>query len=159
GRPTPFTTLDADETQHQILGFLPDGKHFLLAVRGTRGIGNYPIFIASVDSKERMLLTNNFYRVAFASPNRLLFVRDHALFVRTVNTRTFAFEGEPVRILDGVSTSPTGNAAFSVSQNGLLVYAPGSADEEAELTWYDRSGRVLSQLGTASYRGIDISPD
>jgi serine/threonine protein kinase/Tol biopolymer transport system component len=158
GNPSPLTTLAAGETQHVVLSFLPDEKHFLLTLFGAPSTAGSPLFVASVDSGDRKLLLNSF-RAAFAAPDHFFFVRDHALFAESFNTRTFALEGPAVRILDSVSTSPTSNAGFSVSQNGLLVFAPGITDSEPELTWYDRSGKVLSQVGTAPYRGIDLSPD
>jgi Tol biopolymer transport system component len=73
--------------------------------------------------------------------------------------RTLALEGEASRITESVNTGPPGTAGFSVSQNGLLLLAEGRSGGDAELTWFDRSGKVLGQVGSAPFQGIDLSPD
>ena len=52
--------------------------------------------------------------------------------------------GPPVVAVQGVATaSNTGQAEFSLSQNGSLVYAPGRAwGADRRLLWVDRSGRT-----------------
>lgn len=48
---------------------------------------------------------------------------------------------------------------FSVSENGILVYAPGTLSE-ARLLWFDRGGKQVAQTGTADFFGFPrISPD
>jgi Tol biopolymer transport system component len=49
--------------------------------------------------------------------------------------------------------------AFSVSQNGVLIHTSGAA-QRSQLTWVDRTGRVMDTLGPpAEYRGVSVSPD
>ncbi len=56
--------------------------------------------------------------------------------------------------------APVAYGAFSVSQNGVLVYTSGGGGESRQLTWFDRSGKIL---GTVGDPGIvlytAISPD
>jgi Tol biopolymer transport system component len=158
GTPTQLTTLGPNELGHQALTFLPDGKHYLFSVRD-RTSANSAVYVTSLDSKERTSLGFSSDKVELAPPDHLVFARDRALFTQSFNINTFALEGEPVRILENVSKGAYGNAGFSVSQNGLLVFAGGRVNGDAELTWFDRSGKVLNQVGGAPYQGIDLSPD
>jgi Tol biopolymer transport system component len=114
--------------------------------------------MASLDSQQRTRLLSTSARVEFAPPDRLLFVRDRSLFVQTLNMRTFALEGEASRILESVNTGAPFRTGFSVSES-LLLFAVGRSGGDAELTWFDRSGKVLGQVGTAPLQGIDLSPD
>jgi serine/threonine-protein kinase len=55
----------------------------------------------------------------------------------------------------------TWHATFAVSQNGILVYEPGSKALGADLVWMDGSGKVLSKVADrAFYKGSGkFSPD
>jgi Tol biopolymer transport system component len=50
---------------------------------------------------------------------------------------------------------------FTVSQNGLLVYEPGSAETAGtQLVWFDRTGKKLGQVGERGpYMDPRLSPD
>jgi hypothetical protein len=90
----------------------------------------------------------------------LLYVRENALLAQALDGRTFAPEGDPVRL-----TSPAGfygnilRASFSTSPSGLLAFSrQGTA--RSQLTWLDRTGR---QVGTAGgvqdYSGLALAPN
>jgi len=160
GTPTQFTTLDNGELYHQAFSFLPDGKHFLLGIRGPNAEAS-GVYAASVDSKERKKVVSSSYKAEFAAPDQLLFVRDGSLFTQTINTRTFSLEGEATRVAENIATFDVGGyAGYSVSQNGVLVVSNvNPPDADGELSWYDRKSNTWSPVGTASFRGIDLSPD
>src|SRR5204863_5580436 len=54
-----------------------------------------------------------------------------------------------------------GVLAFSVSDTGVLAYGVGAGrDQNPQLTWFDRQGKILQTLGpAAAYVGIALSPD
>ena len=62
-----------------------------------------------------------------------------------------------------MSRSPAliGRAAFSVSENGTLVYrASGGTAGLSELSWVDRTGKVTGTVGEpGNYQQIRLSPD
>src|SRR5262249_39657816 len=48
----------------------------------------------------------------------------------------------------------------SVSDAGTLVYGQGSVPTMAQMTWFDRSGSILSRLGDPGFfAGLSLSPD
>jgi len=163
GTPTPITTLDESrgETSHTWPHFLPDGRHFIYWADSTKP-ENKGVFVGLLDSKEtRQILTSEF-AADFAPPNHLLFRRGSALFAQTLNLETFQPEGEAVRVADPVgSLTQLGRPGFSVSETGVLAFWPfaGTLNGDMEFAIHDRTGKVLASLGTASYRGIDLSPD
>ncbi len=68
-----------------------------------------------------------------------------------------------MRIADEVATNTGGNAAFTASQNGVLIYRTGTfgGAADSQFMWIDRTGK---QLGTAGEKGLytngfDLSPD
>jgi dipeptidyl aminopeptidase/acylaminoacyl peptidase len=51
-------------------------------------------------------------------------------------------------------------AAFSISQNGVLAYRPYTIGRLSTLTWFDRAGKRLSDVGEiADYSNPALSPD
>ena len=69
---------------------------------------------------------------------------------------------DPIQVVDGVPTKPSGAANFSVAQNQSLVYVRGEqlVAGVVSLVWVDRDGNeepLAVQPGT--YDGLRISPD
>jgi Tol biopolymer transport system component len=53
-----------------------------------------------------------------------------------------------------------GFGAFSVSENGLLVYRSGGAASDRELVWMDRAGKRLGVVGKpGAFFALAVSPD
>ena len=73
--------------------------------------------------------------------------------------RTATLHGDPHPLSETVDYFyGPGNAAFSVSNNGVLVFE--TAPAASRLVWLDRTGREVGQLGqTTVIRGLRISPD
>jgi hypothetical protein len=69
--------------------------------------------------------------------------------------------GDSIPIAEQVDSSVGGQMGlFSVSQNGILVYSTGRTFAEAQLTWFDRSGKALEKVGPAGDLAWPvISPD
>jgi Tol biopolymer transport system component len=70
--------------------------------------------------------------------------------------------GTPEAVTSKIGYSPTsGYGTFSVSSSGVLAWSPVfSALSKARLTWFDRSGVRLGDVGPAkSYNSVALSPD
>lgn len=96
----------------------------------------------------------------WAAPGYLLAVRDGSLVVQPFAARDFQLSREPILLAEGVASgSPTGLAAVSASETGVLAYASGITPNR-ELVWFDRGGKLL---GAVSERGEfsnpSLSPD
>jgi Tol biopolymer transport system component len=136
--------------------FLPDGVHFLF----THPLGGEAFLqIGSTDSAETRALVRADSRAAYAAPGFVLYVRDGALLAQPFDARTLQMAGEPRRLLDDVAFfAPTGNAGFSVSQEGTLVLRHRKGT--SRLAWFDRDGRETGTLLEPDlYGSLKLSPD
>ncbi len=157
GKPEALTRLAAGELTHICPFFLPDGHHFLytaIAAGATRGV-----FAGSLDSAEVTRLLDDPTNAVYAD-RRLLFLRDGTLMAQPFDPDTRRLSGAAVPIAEPVLTNfGTGTGAFSVSQNGVLVYQTGNY-AGTQLVWYDRAGHALGTLGEPKgYRDVQMSAD
>ena len=162
GTPAPLTTLDKsrNETVHSWPYFLPDNRHFLYVGRSVQREKS-GIYVGSLDSKDARLLVNIESGAAYAPPGYLLFVRERTLMAQPFDAVKLQLTGEAVPVAEQVGLN-IGNARaqFSVSETGVLVYRNFVSGGNAQLVWFDRSGK---QLGTvwdpAGISGVRLSPD
>jgi Tol biopolymer transport system component len=113
------------------------------------------------------------YRTAFAPPDYLLFVQNGSLVAQRVNLKRGLVTGESALVADKVTVrldrffvNPQpglaidgGGAAFSVSDNGVLLYHSGSPPKN-QIVWYGRDGRRLGTVGEpGEYAQIRLAPD
>jgi len=155
GTATPITEVDSKlkETIHGFPAFLPDGNHFLYVI-GTSAPELPGIFVGALDgkTKTRLMELTRFAGLAYAPPGYLL-VGGESLTAQRFDPSRLTVSGPPVPVADAVD-------GFSVSDNGLLLYRKSStAAAEKQLTWFDRAGRLLGQVGTrANYGNVELSP-
>jgi Tol biopolymer transport system component len=142
--------------------FLPDGKRFLyLAILQPvdKPQLDHELRIGSIDGgppKKVPLAIDS--RVVYTN-GKLLFVRDGVLLAQPFDPDKGRFTGEATPLVNDIHYfSSTGNAAFSVSQNGLLAWR--SARGNSRLVWMDRAGVELKSIGRASFNPDGrLSPD
>ena len=164
GEVTPVTAIDS---QHGEQGqgrpfFLPDGKHFLyFRLMGDRS----GLYTGSLDAKPseqtktRLLDTpGGAVYVTSTSGGSLLFLRGAALMAQPFDAGRMELKGRAVQLADRVSVTLY-DGLYSASNTGLLAFA-ASGGNNRQLTWYDRSGKVLGQAGEATARDeLELSPD
>src|SRR5215471_797182 len=157
----PVTRLDASrkEILHTVPVFLPDGNRFLYAAVGavpdTSGI-----YVASVDSKTaptRVLPLSlvRFFGMAYAPPGYLVYANEGKLIAHRFDPGAAKVEGDPMTLSDDI------DGGFAVTDTGLLTFRKNAPSNESnkQLTWFDREGRQIEQIGAmANYGGIELSP-
>jgi Tol biopolymer transport system component len=166
GAATPVTRLDESkgETTHRWATFLPDGRHFLY-MAGTHAAGTgseaNAIYLASLGSKDRTVLLHARSNVGFAS-GYLIYVLEKTLLAQPFDAKRLRLTGDPVPLGESALYDPGYfRAAFSASDNGILVYAAGAGGSKARLAWYDRSGKPIGEPfgDPIDYRDFSLSPD
>jgi serine/threonine protein kinase len=164
GQDTEVTTLDISrgETTHRWATFLPDGKTFLyMAGSHTSAIQSESnaIYAGRIDSKEKKFILNARSNIQYVG-GYLFFERDNILLAQPFNPKKLELSGNPVPIAEGVQYDAAFfRAAFSVSENGTLIYRQGQTNVEQRLKWIDREGKEVSVVGDpASYQNISLSP-
>jgi len=168
GTPIPLTVLDESrqEREHELPSFLPDGRHFLY-LQISAASEESGIYVGSLDdapesqSKKRILATGFGASYALSEDGktaRLLFLRGSTLMAQNFDTTKLELLGEALPLTDGVGSAfETGQ--FSVSPN-TLVYREKTASSGYQLTWFDRQGKNIGQVGDPGYiTTVRISPD
>ncbi len=167
GAPVPLAKLGASATVVQQISpeFLPDGRHFLYSDSGIHG--ERGIYVGSLDGMPaiRLLpdLSNASYVQAAGGPGQdgyLLFRRGEALMAQRFNPTRLSLSGDASPVAEKVKGSVLW-AAFSVSENGTVVFAPPVAGTSAvQLVWWDRAGKRVGPFGPpGTYDNFRLAPD
>jgi Tol biopolymer transport system component len=92
----------------------------------------------------------------FAAPNHLLFIRNNTLFRQTFDPNRLAVSGAEDAVAEQVQS-------FSTSNGGVLAYRTlvRTFFEKRQLTWFDRTGRVLGTVPLAELNpaSVSLAPD
>jgi eukaryotic-like serine/threonine-protein kinase len=153
------------DENHMAPAFLPDGRHYLLHVRGGPDL-QFQVWIGSLGSNERQLLlsdvTNARYAAAASSgPGYLLYVRGRTLVAHRFDVSSMALMGAPITLADGIATGGAGALGdFDVSST-VLAYRRGEFGTK-ELVSYDRAGKEAGSWGDRPgnpRNNVRISPD
>jgi eukaryotic-like serine/threonine-protein kinase len=157
GATTHVTEIDwkLKENAHIVPIFLPDGNHFVYVITASTPETN-GIFVGALDGKtsKRRLTPFGSRLAGFAyAPSGYLIVAGESLTAQRFDAATLTLSGTPIPIAEAAD-------GVSVSDTGLLVYRKSSTTaSDKQLTWFDRMGRPLGQLGAkANYLNLELSP-
>jgi eukaryotic-like serine/threonine-protein kinase len=161
GEPSPLTRPESPkQTSHRFPQFLPDGRHFLYYVQGIPESSG--IYIGDLQGSQTRRLLDADSAAVYATPGRLLFVRQGTLFAQDFDVARLELRGNafPVAERIALDTSAQGSAAVSASAAGPFVYRTGSAGGLRQFVWLDRSGKDIGKAGDLlSTLSVELSPD
>jgi eukaryotic-like serine/threonine-protein kinase len=172
GLPVQITALDParQERWHAGPSFLPDGVHFVYT-RASNDPAKSAVYVGSLDAKPEQQsskpLVASIWQAAYAPSadsgvGYLLFVREGTLMAQPFDNRRLELKGQATPIADRLADNnggTGGHAAFSVSVTNVLAFRQSPA-LDLQLTWSDRSGRILGTAGEpGDYRDLALSPD
>ena len=164
----PVSIVRPDNSRGEVSYFfplvLPDGRGILFQNQ-TSVAEHFALDRSSLDGKNRSRIANSRFNVAYAPPARagdpahLVILRQSTLFAVPVDAGTLAPKGEEFAVAEHVGSSIT-YGAFSVAASRTLAFLSGGYAAHRQLTWYDRSGHTVSNLGPpADYDILALSPD
>ena len=159
GEVTALTTLDkAREISHRWPQFLPDGRHFIYLSRQIEKSG---IYVRSLDSNQPKRILDTDFSAMYAPPGYLLFVRGSALMAQPFDAGKLELNGDAFPVADQVGLNTASHVShFTVSESGVLVYDNGGEVANAQLAWYDRTGKQIGTVGSPGGEySIWLSPD
>ena len=169
GTPTPATTLDAanGDAQHWFPQFLPDGRHFLYFVLGSKtggAIDPRAVYVGSLDPKESSKFLLEGGSNAKYADGHLLFLKGRTLMAQPFDLARLELVRQPVSVAEQVQVPGAGDTgtagAFSVADTGAIVYQAGLDEVRSQLAWFDRQGKQTALLGEkADYAEVSLSPD
>ena len=170
GDPKTLRPLVEGESAQLWPQFLPDGKHYLYLSLNTHP-DQQGIYGASLDSTDRKFIIATNTNAAYLESGQLLFTRGDVLMAQPFDLRNLTLGGEPRPVADHIElsnssftgTETLGNASFSASPNGVLVWRrdlQSYQSSQSQLQWLDRNGKKLSPVGEpANYTQPNLSPD
>ena len=143
--------------------FLPDGKSILF-VRGRPGTSaNAEVVVRSLHKEDATVVLRGTFECHYAPTGHLVYTQDNTLAAVPFDLRARRVTGNPVKVVDNLMYSVTGNVAqFAFSESGTLVYEPvrGLAVGSFRLTTVSRSGEGAPlSLEARSYSDPRVSPD
>jgi eukaryotic-like serine/threonine-protein kinase len=154
------TSLLPGQTHHRWPQFLPDQRRFLLFALGTAEVRG--LYVGSLDDRAITRLSDRESAYGFLPPAHVLLARQGALWAGALNGAHTALVGPLIPVAPKVLVSgfATGYGAFSASESGSIAYRPSPG--EKQLSWLDRSGRPVRDIGTVDDNQLvldDLSPD
>ncbi|MBZ5649229.1 MAG: serine/threonine-protein kinase [Acidobacteriia bacterium] len=155
GTPVQVTKLETGKhTTHRWPWFLPDGKHFLFFATSHSGDPEQGVFFGSLEDGSYKRLLDSDSGAQYAS-GYVLYHLQSQLLAQKFDPAKGVLSGDPIPVASLVEfDSGTWHTTFAVSQNGVLVYEPGAKMLGNDLSWLDRSGKVLGKVGErAFYKG------
>ncbi|HEY7057721.1 MAG TPA: protein kinase [Vicinamibacterales bacterium] len=155
------TTLDRNrgEYQHGWPQFLPDGRSFLYVARSNSD-EQAGVYLSALGSTTATRLMPAYSRVTYARTGHLLFVRRGTLMAQPFDARAGRLSGEPVPIAGPVKYHSGNDAAFDVSDTGILIYRVDEGLASTRLSLMDRQGRELQPIASdGAFRQPRFSPD
>jgi eukaryotic-like serine/threonine-protein kinase len=166
GGGAPATLLEPDrasgENALRYPSFLPDGRHVLFYSRNATERTRAGLWVVSLDTGERRLLTASASSSAVhVEPGWLLYRRDRYLLAHRFDARRLELTGEPRPVAEDLWYDPgvTAQTNVSASRTGTVVFRTGG-QEVSELTWHDRQGLVLgTEWEPKGFVTFALSPD
>jgi Tol biopolymer transport system component len=152
------------DNSHRWPAFLPDGDHFLYwagnFANRTDDRGN-GIYRGSLSGKERTLV--ELCRSSFGYDAHNLYYADEQRQLVSIpfDPSTGKVLGSASAVANAVGFQPsTYWAAFTVAQNGTVIYNTDVGAAQSALTWMNRSGKELGRLGDSGIiANPKLSPD
>jgi eukaryotic-like serine/threonine-protein kinase len=145
---------EGKHTTHRWPRFLPDGKHFLFFATSHAGDSAPGIYFGSAQDGPYKRVLDSDSDAQYAS-GYLIYHLQSQLLAQKFDAGSGVVSGDPAPVANFVEyDTGTWHTTFAVSENGLLVYEPGSKTLGTDLFWIDRSGKMLGKVAErAFYKG------
>lgn len=156
----PFTDKIMPTTQdsHRWPLFLPDGEHFLFLVANFTGLDTESngIFISSLHGLEKKRLIAGKTSIGYADGNLFYVDEKRSLNAVPLDIAKESLSGDAKVLAEGIGYQPSVFwAAFTVAENGTVVYNSSAMSAQSVLTWFNRAGKELQHVGQP---GIQANP-
>jgi eukaryotic-like serine/threonine-protein kinase len=138
--------------------FISGGRKFLYDARYTGGTSG--AYLADLDGMPSRRLVDADAGVEYNGSGKLFFVNQGTLFAQDFDPDHAELSGQRTLVAEHVTVLGP-KAAMSISTAGPILYRNGTTDSDAQLAWFDRSGKEIRGVGEPfkpAY-GLALSPD
>ena len=160
GDAKPLTNVPDTNTDHMFPSALPNGRGVLYSVRVNDAEGRIAVRDGTTGISKDILPAGD--QASYAESGHIVYASAGTLYAVAFDLDRLETIGEPAAVVSNVASRGTGATDFAVSKAGTLVYAPGSADVEAQrsLVWVDRRGAETPlPVPNRAYFALRLSPD
>jgi Tol biopolymer transport system component/tRNA A-37 threonylcarbamoyl transferase component Bud32 len=152
------------ESSHRWPVFLPDGDHFLFwsgVFGANRSDAANGIYLSSLEAKDKKQVISGHSNCGYANGHLYYMDDSKSVLALAFDARRGETTGEPIAVSDNVTYQPSVYwAAFAVGGNDTVVFNTSSSAALSVLTWYDRTGKKLSEIGQPGIlANPSVSPD
>ncbi|MEE8325850.1 MAG: protein kinase, partial [candidate division NC10 bacterium] len=140
---------------------LPGGNAVLFTVGTGDDFSRARIEVLLLNTNERKVIQESGTSARYVASGHLVFARDGTLMAAPFDLDTLEVTGQPQTVVENIMMDTGGAAHYTVSENGTLVYVPGSVwTPNRSLVWVDRGGdsEPIGAPGRA-YMEPRLSPD
>jgi eukaryotic-like serine/threonine-protein kinase len=163
GTPQPLTRLEKGELTHRWPQLLPGGKAVLFAAGvSTADFANAQVAVQPLGTGERRNLFQGGMYPHYTASGHLVYAQGGTLMAMPFDPQRLAVTGAALPVVEGVLQSQSnGDAQYSFSGTGSLVYVPGVAQAtQLKFVWVSRNGAEQAVAAPArAYVNPRISPD
>jgi eukaryotic-like serine/threonine-protein kinase len=161
GRLEPFTraATDAGEMAHLHPEVLPHGRGVVFTALTQDAGLQIRVWDARTDAIRTLVQRGGEAR--YHASGHLLYGLDGALYAIELDLDRLEAVGDPRALVQGVATGTLGETYFDVSNDGTLVYLPGSEQRARRLSlvWTRPDGSVDEELARGDIHHPTIAPD
>jgi serine/threonine-protein kinase len=139
---------------------LPGGKAVIFYLRKGADWTSDRLAVLSLDTGQQKILIGG-AAPRYALSGHLVFVRGTTLMAAPFDLERLEVNGDPVALLEGITRTGASAAQYELSDNGTLVYRPGTTTVGGRLlTWVARDGREQAlAMKPGDYGNARVSPD
>ena len=166
GEVETLTTPDAVGTAHYWPEVLPEGRAVLFTLVGSQAAvsaANSQIAVLDLETAEVRVLIQGGSNPRYSATGDIVYAVEGTLRAVGFDPDRLEVIGDPVPVLDGVATKPSGGANFALSADGSLVFQQGEAaigGQGAATVWVTREGEESElPLGRNQFSVPRLSPD
>ena len=161
GAPVALTRLAAGHTGHLYPQVLSDGAHVLYYALGVPDVQG--VYVSRLDGTSPKRLLAKTSPAVYVPMGYLLFIREGVLLAQALDPGQLELKGDAVAIAERLAVGSVDFPAASASNNGDIVYRGLPTGSARQLTWFDRSGKIVRSVGSpdSARRGgsVSLSPD
>jgi len=150
GEAKPVAKPDSTHNEAALMlpSALPGGRGLLVTLFAATTLGQGDtgqILLVDPRTGQRKVLLRGGSHAQYVDSGHIVYAAAGSLRAVPFDLARLEVTGDPVPVVDGVSTAPTGEAQFAVARNGTLIYVRSTtstvAGPQFSLVWVNRQGR------------------
>jgi len=166
GEPVPLTPPPTDAALWRGFPEILPGGRAILFTTGLAERGDVSVSVLDLETHEERVLIRGGGTPRYSPTGHIVYGVGGTLRAVLFDLDRLEVTGDPVPVVEGVMTKPTGATNFSLAADGSLVYIAGRPGlglfgVQQTIARVDRQGREtpLAGIDPGAYRDVRVSPD